>query len=720
MRVPESFEQGLCGSRRARNAAALISVLAVAACDAVPEDVDWPYYLGDGSSQHSTLDQITPANVHRLETAWVYHAGGTDPNDWSQMQTSPIVVGGILYGASPQLHHFALDAATGRELWRFDPFQNGATATGGDFARGVTYWDDGADGRIFLTAGASLFALNARSGSPIGEFGHDGRVDLKAGLGRDVSDLYLVSNTPGVIHEDLLILPVRVSEGQPAAPGHVRAYDARTGAVRWTFYTIPRPGEFGYDTWPADAYQRVGGANNWAGMSVDRERGIVYVPTGSATPDFFGRDRQGANLFANTLLALDAATGERIWHFQGVHHDIWDRDFPAPPNLVTVTRDGVRRDAVAQITKTAHVFLFDRDSGEPLFPIEERPYPPSDIPGERAWPTQPLPVRPPPFTRQTLSASDITDRTPEAQRIVGEQLARMRSGGQFVPFSLEGTIVFPGFDGGGEWGGAAVEPATGIMYVNGNDIPWIGAIVEVDAGASRAAAAGHRLYAQHCVQCHGIDRSGDSLGVFPGLVGLAQRMTMAEAIAIVREGSGTMPPVAYLTDNDMEALVSYLFEADDPAAGSDTGIAGNSGDPVYAFAGYRRFLDPDGYPAVKPPWATLNAIDLNAGEILWKVTLGDWPEAVAPGSPPTGAESYGGPIITAGGVIFIGATRDEYFRAFDMANGDLLWESRLPAAGYATPVTYSVDGRQFVVQAAGGGKIGTKSGDAYIAFALPE
>ena len=720
MRVPGSFEHGMCGSQRASYAAALISALAVAACDTEREDVDWPYYLGDGSSQHSTLDQITPANVHRLETAWTYYAGGADPNGYSQMQTSPIVVGGILYGASPHLHHFALDAATGRELWRFDPFQNGATASGGDFARGVTYWDDGADGRIFLTAEASLFALNAQSGSPISEFGHDGRVDLKADLGRDVSDLYLVSNTPGVIYEDLLILPVRVSEGQPAAPGHIRAYDALTGAVRWTFHTIPRPGEFGYDTWPEDAYLRVGGANNWAGMSVDRERGIVYVPTGSATPDFFGRDRQGANLFANTLLALDAATGERIWHFQAVHHDIWDRDFPAPPNLVTLTRDGVQRDAVAQITKTAHVFLFDRDSGEPLFPIEERPYPLSHIPGERAWPTQPLPIKPPPFTRQTLSASDITDRTPEAQRIVGERLARMRSDGQFVPFSLEGTIVFPGFDGGGEWGGAAVDPDTGIMYVNGNDIPWIGAIVQVDPGASRAAAAGHRLYAQHCLQCHGIDRSGDSMGVFPGLVGLAERMTVAEAITIVRDGRGSMPPAAYLTDNDMEALASYLFEADDPAAGSESRSARSTGDPVFAFAGYRRFLDPDGYPAVKPPWATLNAIDLNAGEILWKVTLGDWSESAAPGKPPTGAESYGGPIVTAGGVVFIGATRDECFRAFDMANGDLLWESRLPAAGYATPVTYRVNGRQFVVQAAGGGKIGTKSGDAYIAFALPE
>ena len=535
------------------------------------------------------------------------------------------MVGGILYGASPHLHHFALNAATGEELWRFDPFQHGATATGGDFARGLTYWDDGADGRVFLTAGSSLFALNAHSGSPVSDFGRDGRVDLKAGLGRDLTGLYLVSNTPGVIFKDLLILPVRVSEGQPAAPGHIRAFDARTGAVRWTFHTIPRPGEFGYDTWPEDAHLRVGGANNWAGMSVDTQRGIVYAPTGSATPDFFGRERHGANLFANTLLALDAATGERIWHFQAVHHDIWDRDFPAPPNLITVTRDGRRVDAIAQITKTAHVFLFDRDSGEPLFPIEEQPHPPSDLPGENAWPTQPLPVKPPPFTRQTLSASDLTDRTPEARRIIGERLARMRSGGPFVPLSLEGTIVFPGFDGGGGWGGAAVDSATGTMYVNGNDIPWVGAIVEVDPGASRIAAAGHRLYTQHCLQCHGIDRKGDSLGVFPSLVDLSERMTVDEALRIVREGRETMPPMAHLGDNELQSLAAYLFGTDDAALGPEAETARKSGDPVYAFAGYHRFLDPDGYPAIKPPWATLNAIDLNAGEILWKVTLGEWP-----------------------------------------------------------------------------------------------
>ena len=412
-------------SRITPQGAALAFVLSTApASGQTPTDVDWPYYLGDGSSQYSTLDQITPDNVHRLEVAWIYRSGGADPDGRSQIQTSPIVVDGILYGASPELHVFALDAATGEERWRFDPFAQGAVVTRGGVSRGVTYWDDGDDGRIFLTAGSKLFAVNALSGAPISSFGREGQVELKEGLGREVTDLFVVSNTPGVIYEDLLILPIRVSEGQPAAPGHIRAFDARTGEIRWTFRTIPHPGEFGYDTWPPEAYRRVGGANNWAGMSVDRERGIVYVPTGSATPDFYGGDRHGANLFANTLLALDAATGERIWHFQAVHHDIWDRDFPAPPNLLTVTHDGVRRDAVAQITKSAHVFLFDRESGEPLFPIEERPYPASDIPGERAWPTQPLPVKPPPFTRQVLTLDEVTDISPESNRVIRERLSR--------------------------------------------------------------------------------------------------------------------------------------------------------------------------------------------------------------------------------------------------------------------------------------------------------
>ena len=686
-------------------------------------NVDWPVYLGEDSSQYSELSQISPQNVEQLEVAWMYRSGDADEEtNRSQIQTSPIVVDGVLYGVSPATKIFALDAATGERRWEFDPFSAGARVRRGGNSRGVTYWSDGDDRRVFATGGSKLVALDADTGRPIPTFGVDGVVDLHTGLdaGRDVSDLFIISNTPGVLFGDLLILPTRHAESNPAAPGNIRAFDVRTGEVVWVFHTIPHPGEFGYDTWPPDAWQRVGAANNWAGMSVDEERGLVFVPTGSATPDFFGKDRLGTNLFANTLLALDAQTGERVWHFQAVHHDIWDRDFPAPPNLLTIEHEGRRRDVVAQITKSAHIFMFDRETGDSVFPIEERAYPPSDIPGEVAWPTQPLPTRPPPFARQRLSEAEVTDISPEAHRYVLDRLRRMRSDGQFVPTSREGTIILPGLDGGGEWGGAAVDPTTGIMYVNANDMPWIGAMVEIPAETQgRLAGAGNRVYALHCLQCHGVDGAGDELGIYPAVDNLAGRLTVEEARRIITEGRGYMPSHTHLSERDRDALIAYLFDSDevDPRAAPRDGTSNNS---EWVFAGYRRFLDQEQRPAIKPPWATLNAIDLNVGEILWKVTLGDWPELSRGRRPPTGAEAYGGPIVTASGLIFIGATRDEQFRAFDTKRGELLWETSLPAAGYATPITYMQDGRQYIVIAAGGGKVGTRSGDAYVAFALPD
>ncbi|MEE2637078.1 MAG: PQQ-binding-like beta-propeller repeat protein [Acidobacteriota bacterium] len=696
--------------------------LAAASQPGSSDDTDWPVYLGPGSSQYTPLIEITRHNVDRLEVAWTYHAGDADTvTNRSQIQTSPIVVDGALYGVSPVTKIFALDAATGERRWEFDPFAHGAEVRRGGTSRGVTFWANGDDRRLFASGGSKLFALDADSGIPIETFGQDGVIDLHDGLDaeRDVSDLFVISNTPGVIYKDLLILPTRHAESSPAAPGNIRAFDVRTGDVVWVFHTIPHPGEFGHDTWPADSWQRQGAANNWSGMSVDHERGLVFVPTGSATPDFYGQDREGSNLFANTLLALDAATGERVWHFQAVHHDIWDRDFPAPPNLVTIEQDGVRHDVVAQITKSAHVFMFERDTGESIFPIEERPFPPSDIPGEVAWPTQPLPTKPPPFARQRLTPDEVTDISPEAHRYVLDRLQRMRSDGQFIPTSREGTIILPGLDGGGEWGGAAVDPTTGIMYVNANDMPWIGAMVEIPPQAQGALVGiGHRVYALHCLQCHGVDGAGDELGFYPAVNDLPGRVTEDEARAVIDTGRGYMPSHTHLSERDRDALIAYLFdsEAPDPRAGTTDAV---STEPEWVFAGYRRFLDQEGRPAIKPPWATLNAIDLNLGEILWKVTLGDWPELSATRSTATGAEAYGGPIVTGSGLIFIGATRDERFRVFDTRNGDLLWETALPAAGYATPISYAIDGKQYVVIAAGGGKIGTKSGDAYVAFALP-
>jgi quinoprotein glucose dehydrogenase len=563
-----------------------------------------------------------------------------------------------------------------------------------------------------------MFALDAVTGRPVASFGEDGSIDLRTGLPERAQKLQATATSPGVVYNDLLIVGARHAEVHPSAPGYIRAFDVRTGALVWNFHTVPHPGEPGYETWPADAWQRSGGANCWAGMALDRERGIVFVPTGSAAYDFYGGDRAGANLYANSLLALDAATGERKWHFQTVHHDLWDRDLPAPPNLFTFMRDGEQIPAVAQITKSAHVFVFNRETGEALHPIEERPFPASDLPGEYTHPTQPVPVRPPAFSRQIFTEDDVTDLSEASHAAVLERLKRARSGGQFVPPSREGTIIFPGFDGGGEWGGAAVDPA-GILYVNASEMPWILQMVDLTELRDGAARRSRMLYAQHCLYCHGVQRQGDPAGEYPPLVDLARRMTREDIRTMLREGKGKMPPFEYLPEGRLEELISFVLAPITPPASPPSGEHFDSM-PELGNTGYNRFLDPDGYPAVKPPWGTLTAIELSRGEITWQRVLGELPELTARGIPPTGTENYGGPIVTAGGVLFIAATRDEKFRAFNTENGELLWETSLPAGGYATPATYSVAGRQYVVIAAGGGKMGTKPGDAYVAYALPE
>jgi quinoprotein glucose dehydrogenase len=680
---------------------------------------DWRTHGGDpGHRQHSPLAQINRDNVKKLAVAWTYRSGDAAADDRSQIQCHPIVVGSVLYATSPTLKVFALDAATGRELWVFDPFGAGALQTSLGVNRGVTYWEDGEDKRILVTAGQRLFALEAKTGKPVPTFGASGSVSLLEGLDRDVTGLYVLSNTPGALYKDLLILGTRVSEGPGAsAPGHIRAYDVRTGKIRWIFHTIPKPGQLGYDTWPKDAWTRIGGANAWSGISVDEKRGLVFLPTGSAAFDFWGGNRQGANLFANCVLVLKAATGERVWHYQLVHHDLWDRDLPAAPVLVTVKRNDQDVDAVAQITKSAHVFLFDRETGAPLFPIDEREVPPSDLKGEVAWPTQPVPVKPPPFARQALTEAEVTDRTPAARAAVLDRLRAVRSGRPFIPPSKEGTVIFPGFDGGGEWGGAAFDPESGLLYVNANEMAWILTMIEIDqAREGGEAARGRVVYQQNCVACHGLEGQGDPQGQYPSVAGIDRKMTRDAVNQLIASGKGVMPSFGMLSDRQRAQLVAYLFGDKPPSSGG--------GDPPdltvpYTHTGYNKFLDPEGYPAVKPPWGTLNAIDLNKGEIVWKKVLGELPELTKQGIPPTGTENYGGPIVTGGGLVFIGASKDEKFRAFDKTTGAVLWETSLPAGGYATPSTYSVGGKQYVVIAAGGGKMGTKSGDSYVAFALP-
>jgi quinoprotein glucose dehydrogenase len=682
-----------------------VAVLRIVLASA-PGGHDWPAYGGgpDGI-RYSPLTQITRANVTQLEVAWTYDSG-----EDGGLQTNPIVIGRTLYTTTPHNRIVALDAATGAVRWTFD---SGLRIRGPN--RGVTHWRDGDDARIFAAADRFVYALDAATGKPIETFGRGGRIDLHEGLGRPPDLQSVRLTTPGVIYRDLLIIGGRVNEGLPASPGDIRAIDVRTGATRWTFRTIPAAGEPGADTWPAGARDTSGGANNWAGMSVDTARGIVFVPTGSAAADFYGADRLGDNLYANTLLALDAATGRRLWHFQTVHHDIWDRDLPAPPALVTVTRDGRRVDAVAQTSKQGIVWLFERTKGTPLFPIEERPYPASRVDGERASATQPQPVKPLPFARQRLTEDMLTTRTPAAHAAVLEAFRRFRSDGQFVPLQVGvETVVFPGFDGGAGWGGPAFDPATGLLYVSATEMACTGMLAPAVTGSS-----GRQLYMNACASCHRDDMSGSPPQV-PSLAGIGDRKPAAELSRIVREGVGRMPGLPGLPGEAVDAIVAYIGTGADRDVSHATATGG--GQP-FRFTGYKRFLDPDGYPAIEPPWGTLTAIDLNTGERAWQIPVGEYPELAAQGLTNTGTELYGGPIVTAGGLVFLGATSyDRKVRAFDKATGARLWEATLPFSAAGTPSTYEVDGRQYLVVPAGGGKARRPepSGGVYVAFALPK
>ncbi len=678
--------------------------LALCAEGAKPDNADWPVYLGGKERNlYSPLDQINRQNVGRLKVAWTYETG-----EKAEYQANNLIVDRVLFTPTQTRKIVALNAATGKEVWTWDP-ANEHTGKGRARQRGLVYWQNetGGEKRLLTGVRGHLFAVDPKSGKTIRSFGKNGSIDLGSGL-----------NTPGVVYKDMVIV------GGVGGKGAVRAYDVRTGEQRWIFHLIPRPGEVGHDTWPKDAWKTATGLMPWCGQSLDEKRGIVYVATKTAEPDFYGGRRHGENLFANCILALDAATGKRIWHFQIVHHDLLDKDLPCPPVLLTVTHKGKKIDAVAQGTKHGLLFVFNRVTGEPLWPIEERPVQQSTLRGEQAWPTQPFPTKPAPLMRQKYTEADASDISPATHQLTLDRIKASPNFGPFPAPSLNETVMFPGYDGGMEWGGGAADP-DGVYYVNINEIPWLLQMVETRRADGTKLIPGEKDYLIYCGACHGLKREGNPQMQFPSLVDIAKRKTRAEIETVTRTGGGRMPGYQTMPEARRAAIIDYVFNNGSPpvsASRNEPGIAKKKtkqeNPPSYAFGGFRRWLDPDGYPAIKPPWGSLNAVDLNTGEIKWKVVLGEYPELTAKGIPPTGTENYGGPLVTAGGLIFIGATADETFRVFDKNDGRVLWRTRLPFGGNSTPSTYMVDGKQYVVISAGGGKSGRPRGGSLVAFCL--
>jgi quinoprotein glucose dehydrogenase len=676
---------------------------------------EWTVYRGGkDAAQFSELDQINVKNIHLLEPAWIFNTG--DGGEKTTIECNPIIIGRTMYITSPALALIALDAATGKELWRFDPFA-GETAVGVN--RGVTYFKDGEKETLFLPAGSYLYAVNAQTGKLQADFGNQGKIDLRENLGMDPERLSIGLSTPGIIYQDLIIIGSTTGEGYTAAPGHVRAFNAKTGEFAWIFHTIPQENQFGHDTWNWIAGENYGGANNWAGMSLDENKGWVFVSTGSAVYDFYGANRLGENLYANSIIALNASSGEKIWHYQAVHHDLWDVDLPCAPTLISIPWEGGWKEALAQPTKMGELIILDRNTGETLLSSEESPVPGSNVPGELAHPTQKL-NQGIPLVTMGLDPEKLTDISPESNEFARKELAKYRNEGIYTPPSMEGTIAFPGPRGGALWGGASYDSKNNMMYLNLNEIPMILQLAKVDSEGSspQEALSGYGLYMTNCSNCHGAERQG-MMGSFPALTGIENRLDKSQIIQILSKGKGVMPAFPQFTEAELEKLAAYLLEGKTENRSPETPKIGLD---KYVLQGFRIFTDQDGFPANKAPWGTLTAVDLATFSVKWKVPLGYYPALREKGIlEDTGTMNYGGCVATAGGLVFVGATADELFRAFDADSGKELWSYKLPAGGYAVPSVYEVDGKQYVVIAAGGGnRMGTPSGDAFIAFSLPD
>lgn len=687
---------------------AIISFLVACGSKEGKNNRTWAAYKGDEtSSSYTPLNEIDASNVSGLKNAWTFQMNDLGPGEEPVLsQSNPIIVDGIMYLNSGKQTVYAIDAASGKKIWSCKTLDAGVPSAA---SRGVTYWESGNDKRILYSSGNYLMAIDASNGKIIPSFGNNGKVNLNEGMRDDPSKISVTLSTPGRIFNDLIIIGARTPDAYGAPPGYIRAYNCKTGKLAWTFHTIPHPGEPGYETWPTDAYKYAGGVNCWAGLSIDAKRGMVFLALGSPSYDYYANDRKGENLFGNCVLALDAATGKYKWHFQTVHHDLWDYDLPAPPNLVTFTKDGKPVDAVAQVTKQGFVFVLDRDTGKPIYPVEERKVPASNMPGEEAWPTQPFPLKPKAFVKQFMTEDDLSHYSDEDHKAILQQFRSLRYEGLFTPPDLKGTLSLPATRGGANWGGAAFDPTSGMLYIRGNNLPEIQTIVDLDkhfaARDNSAFEKGRVVYLQHCSSCHGAEKKGNPPS-FPSLVELKSKMGEKESLEKIRMGGGAMPGYkGVLTKDEEDAVIAFLYDKKGGPSSPAQAVTKNTKGIRYGnITGYKTWAGPSGNPAMKGPWGTLNALNLSTGEYEWQIPLGNDEKLQEKGGPITGLLGRSGPMVTAGGLVFISGAEDRKLWAFDKRTGKMLWETELPAANNANVCSYYLNGKQYIALSVGGTK----------------